>query len=84
MTVALGQVAPGLRAALWPLLHRYEGDQVTLDRAAVDEISPTGAEELVAFARAVEGRPVLRRPPPSLVVALSSIDALDDFVLDPA
>lgn len=83
VTVALGQVTVGLRAALWPLLHRYEGDQVILDCAGAVQVSSDGAEELLAFARAVQGRPVLRRPPPSLVVALSAIDGLDQFELDP-
>jgi hypothetical protein len=83
VTVELGEVDAGLRSALWPLLHRYEGDQVTLDCSGLATATPVGAEELVAFARAVDGRPVLHRPPPALVVALSAIDGLEQFVIDP-
>lgn len=68
--------APELNAVAWPLLGRYDGDQIVLDCAGLDDLDEAGATELLRLSRALgpAERPVLRNLAPGLAKRITDVD----------
>ena len=67
---------PELDALAWPLLGRYDGDQIVLDCTGVSELDEAGVAELLRLSRALgpDERPVLRNLMPRLARRIEHVD----------